>query len=138
MQEKWTQWKPINGLYKKYYIDSVSDSKKGFTILLSSQEDPQKKVLIDFSQSVEAYRSINESLFLETIHSLHQKYGDAFYVEWTLFKIENSDFLQWVKVQSYEISDAYNLQHFCILGIDFIVDVLTNYEPVVTHLEEKE
>lgn len=136
MQEHWTRWEPISNLSKKYYIESISDSMEGFKVLLFEAENPEKKVLVSFSDSVEAFRSTNESYTFLTIDSLAEKYGSKFFSEWTFFKIENSKYLQWISEQSYGISESYNLIHFCLVATDSIVDIIDTGEPKVTLLEE--
>jgi len=137
MQEQWTRWEPIAGLSQKYYIESISDTIEGFKILLFDANDREKKILVSFPNSVDAYRSTDESYILLTVSNLDKVYGDKFYGEWTFFKIKNSEYLKWISVQSYSSSDFFNFTHFCFLATDSVVDVVTNYEPVVTHISGK-
>ncbi|MGC2310232.1 MAG: hypothetical protein WA432_01265 [Candidatus Babeliaceae bacterium] len=130
MLEKWIQWQPIPNLMKKYYIDSISDTFDGFIILLSD-ENNKSNVRVMFENSIDAYRSTDESFRLKTIHDLGQYYGSSFYTQWTFFKVINSEYLHWLSEQSYKITDTLSFIHFSFIAADSILDVVTNYEPRV-------
>ena len=132
MQEQWSKWEPITNLSKKYYVESISESiADGFKIILIDDKNPEKKVLISWPNSVDAYRSTYESFTLLTLHKLDERYGKQFY-DWTFFKIENSEYLNWVSEQSYGITESLNFKHFCIYGTESMVDIIANYEPEVS------
>ena len=43
MTEQWSQWKPINNLAGKYYIESISDNINGLKIVFLNGTMKQKK-----------------------------------------------------------------------------------------------
>lgn len=47
MNEQLVQWKPIKGLSKKYYVESISDSTEGFKIILFDSSNRRKKDIIN-------------------------------------------------------------------------------------------
>ncbi len=136
MQEKWIRWEPISNLSAKYYIDSISDNIKEFKIVLSEYRDKKKKVQVIFKNSVDAYRSTDESFRLGTIYNLGDQYGKKFYAEWTFFKVINSTYILWISEQSFGITDSLSFIHFSFIAEDSILDVVTTYEPrveLITH-----
>lgn len=135
MNEQWVKWEPINGLSAKYYIDSVSDSLKGFQIVLSDSHDEKQKILITFKNSVDAYRNTDETYRTNTISTLDEEYGTNFYGDWTFFKVMDSSYLKWLSEESCTISDSRNLKHFSFVAVNSILDVVTNYEPLVECLD---
>ena len=135
MQEKWIRWEPTSRLSAKYYVESIVDIDEGFKIILYDCKHSEKKTMILFPDSVDAYRRTDESFTLSTLHSLKENYGINFFGDWSFFKIENSEYLDWIKKQSFSISESLNFQHFCILASDFMIDIITNYEPEVSHIE---
>ena len=139
MQEKWIRWEPTNNLSKKYYVESISeDIKDKYKILLTNAENNKNKILISWPIGVDAHRSTDESYTLATINFLDNQYGPEFYANWTFFKIENSNYLKWLSDQSYGISDDCNLTHFCILAVDSMIDIINNYDPTITIIDENE
>lgn len=62
---------------------------------------------------------------------LSQKYGTNFYTEWTFFKIENSDYLNWIYKESCIANQSNELVHFCLMAMDDILDIVADYEPNV-------
>ena len=131
MTEKWTRWEPIQGLSEKYYIDSVMDTVDGFTIFLSDAKDEEKKVKVFFKDSVDVYRSANESFRYQLIVELKEKYGSDFYGDWTFFKVENSSYVQWLLEQSAGIADGIMFTHFSFIASDSVLDILDPVEPKV-------
>lgn len=142
MNEQWIRWEPIRGLSAKYYIDSISHTMKGLKILLSDAQNEQKKMMMIFEDSVEAFRSTDESFRRSTLYYLEQQYGTKFYAEWTFFKIPNSTYIQWLSEQSYGISDPLPLIHFSFLAMDLALDVIAVDEPRIelidTSIDEKQ
>lgn len=134
MQEKWSRWEPIAGLSTNYYSESILDTAEdGFKIHIFDHTG--KKVLISFSNSVEAYRSTDDSFTYETLDFLNNNYGPEFYNNWTFFKIENSEYLEWLKKQSGGTFEMYSLKHFCIFTINAMIDIAVSYEPDVSHID---
>lgn len=134
MEEVWEIWEVGNDLITKYYIESVADNIEGFRIVLSDATDESKKVEILFEDSVHAYRSTDESFRQRTINKLDEHYGTEFYRNSTFFMVTNSEYIQWLSLQSYGIADSESVYHFSILAIDSVVDVIAAYEPKISKL----
>ena len=135
MVEKWTQWKPIEGLASKYYIKSVSDEIEGFKIILVPLKPKQSSIEILFKDGVDSYLRIDESFRQKLIHEIDKEYGLEFYKNWTLFKVSNSRYLSWLSDQSYEWSNVYDFIHFSLIASDSTIDIVVNYEPEVKFIE---
>ena len=134
--EKWTRWEPVSGLSGKYYLDSFAWSEKGFIVELIHAKK-EEKVQVIFSNYIDAYRYTNESYYFKLFGDLSQQYGDDFYADWSFFKITNSEYLVWLSEKSCTWSDQLHFVHFCIMGGDEVLDIVTNYEPQVTFMEYK-
>jgi len=137
MKEKWIKWIPAEGLSNKYDIDLICDKTDGFEILFTDFKNEQKKVRVEFKDSVDAYRNTDESFRVKDINSLSEQYGDDFYGSWTFFKVENSSYAQWLSEQSYGFLKASDLIHFVFIGANCILDVISTYEPKIHLFEEK-
>jgi hypothetical protein len=135
MKEIWEKWEPIENLAAKYYIDAVLDTIEDFKIILSQEDKRNNKIHIIFENSVDAYRSTDESFRLHLIETLDKRYGSDFYGDWTFFKVKNSLYIQWLSEQSYGISEDLNFIHFSFVAADSILDVVTNYEPKVLFIK---
>lgn len=136
MKEQWTYWEPISGLSKKYHTKLISNSfKKGFVINLV--DDNNKKISIRFTGTVISYRITDESYIFDTLTFLENNYGKDFYGDWTFFKIENSEYVEWINKQTYDVYQDIGLKHFCILASDLRLDFITTYEPEVKYILKK-
>lgn len=138
MSEQWEKWEPVTELASKYFIDSISDDVNCFRIILCESKNEKKKVEVVFEDSVYAYRSTYESFRNKTINTLEEQYGASFYTDWTFFKVNRSKYIHWLSEQSYGISSAQSLIHFCLLAVDSIVDVISTTEPIFRHFNGKE
>lgn len=132
--EKWTRWEPTSRLSGKYYLETVVWLEKGLIIKLSQGD---QKIELLFDGYIDAFRSTNESFYFKTFSDLSKQYGDEFYADWSFFKIANSEYLKWLSEKSCTWSDQFPFIHFCILGGDQIVEILVQYEPIVTVTEHK-
>lgn len=136
--EQWHKWKPIEGLAKEYYIESIVDTIDGLKIVLFDAQDKKRKLFIIFHNSVDSYKRTDESFTGKTIYTLYQNYGKQFYKDWTFFKVENSEYLQWLSEQSDGFSTYRGLVHFVILAMDSMLDIVVDYEPEVKHSYERD
>lgn len=132
--EQWIRWEPIQGLEGKYYLDDFSWSKKGFIVELI-HEKKDEKIQILFDNYIDAFRYTNESFYLTILDNASPKHETRFYANFSFYKITNSEYLVWLSKQSAEWSDLFNFTHFCILGGDEVIDIVTNYEPKVTIMD---
>ncbi len=130
MEEQWIRWEPIEGLSKKYYIESITYDSEELDIRLYDEKDRKKGLRIVFA-SVESYKWTEEGYALKTISILNETYGISFYANWTLFKIINSSYLQLLSEQSYTISDSLSLLHFTFIDPLSMVDVISKSEPKI-------
>ncbi len=136
MQEQWVQWKPVNNLSTKYNIDAISDSLDNFKVELTDYNNGKNKVIVTFENSVDAYRTTDETFRLNCINTLDKQYGPDFYGKWTFFKVTNSKYIQWLSEESCTISDSLPLVHFSFIAANCILDVVTTYEPKVELVEK--
>lgn len=134
MNEQWTRWEPIPNLSKSYCIESIHDSLQGFKIVLSNENAKNKSIEIMFEDSVYAYASTDDTSVGTIINQLYLEYGTAFYRDWTLFKVSNSNYIQRLSEQSYDIISSRPLIHFSFITIDSILDVISDYEPKITFI----
>lgn len=136
--EIWHRWEPIkSGLSGNYYIDYIENGGHGFKVLLA-QEKTEHKVEILFQHWVYAHRSTEEGMRTVLFHKLSEKYGDDFYIKWSFFKVENSSYIKWISDECYGVIDRLEMNHFVIMGMDEILDIIVGYEPQVTILPATE
>lgn len=129
--EIWSRWDPgIEGITGNYYVTSTSDDENGFIVILE-QEGTSQRIEVLFSDSVSALRLADEGVVFMLFDELYAKYGDDFYTQWTFFKVENSDCLQWLSSRTAGFSERYNLKHFVIMGLDKVLDIVASYEPKI-------
>ena len=136
MTEQWIKWEPIQGLAGQYDLEFISDDMKkdGKCIVILAEykngKNGNKGLRITWEKNpVWAFRVTDESFRQKLINDLSEKHGSEFYVHWTFFKVENSEYLKWLSEQSCEVTDYLKFQHFSILGIESFVDIVSWSEP---------
>lgn len=129
---QWQRWEPIEKLHDKYIIESSTYIIQGGLNIILFVPHKYDKVKMIFKQGVYSYTIADELLRYTLIDSLTEQYGSAFYGDWTFFKIHDSPYLKRLSEQSYGRSDTRELMHFSIIAVDFIMDIISNYEPEVS------
>lgn len=131
MVETWIQWRPIEGLARKYDIEEVVHNNTGFNVVLCDISKRNSKLEIHFEDWVEAYRCADETLRCRVIVDLDKQYGTKFYGDWTFFIVTNSLYIKWFSEQSCTISDGIELVHYSILAANTVLDIAAISKPRV-------
>lgn len=127
--QQWLHWKPVNlDLAGNYETDQIIDKRDSFKILITKITKPEK-VEIVFDKSIWAFRRTSESLRQDIFKDLSLTYGDDFYINWSFFKIERSNYLNWLRDESDGISNHLKLIHYVVMTLDDVIDIVANYEP---------
>ena len=127
--ETWTQLIINSKLTGKYYLSGIRDDLNALNLFLRRADDLQEIKLI--YTTMWGYSNLCEQLRGTLIQSLTKRYGVDFHTKHSFFKIENSQYLKWLAVQSRGFSRDLPLQHFVIMGVDYIVDVIAQDYPQV-------
>jgi hypothetical protein len=128
--EHWTRWHPLESTPQGYRMGDIEISANNLKVELI-QHDDFNKLEIVFNTGIEAYRFTNESWCFMIFNDLSYEYGTDFYANWHFFKIDNSEYIKSVVPCDLKISSRSELQHFCIMGNDEILDILAYQEPQV-------
>ncbi|MCI8408533.1 MAG: hypothetical protein HFJ09_04585 [Lachnospiraceae bacterium] len=120
---KWDILKNINsyGLNIKF----ISDDFDGLTVILENNE------LELFSirwADVESYCRSTEEVRFKFIAGEWQQVRKEF-PNWSFFKVTNSPYIKWIKEQAGGFMDEDKLIHFMIVSTDYVLDIVSKYEP---------
>lgn len=130
MQEKWVKWNAgLDEVPKKLYLESLTDNKDGLTLVFSNENSTRFFRFI-YEDSVLSYRNTDESYMLRTINHIRETYGREMF-EHPLFIVENSSYIEWFNLQSYDIYKNYDPKHYIFLTPNDIVEVISNYPPKI-------
>lgn len=129
MDEQWIKWEPIAGLVPHYEIDKISDTVEELSILLSQADNHDVKIRVTFTEPVEAYRSTYETFRIK----ISEKY-----IKGTFFKVEGSEYLQWLSEQSNDVDNGIKFIHFAITTDDTVLDIIARCEPQVEFVHEEQ
>lgn len=130
--EEWAYWEPIPFDPKiDYYLESICDDPYMLTLILKSVGDAPSTVELVFKGRMYTYRKTDECFSIQLFSDLSEKYGGDFYGPRQFFIVKNSDYLAWLLQRSSELSELYDLVHYCFMDDDYVVDIVTDREPMV-------
>nr|WP_320191892.1 hypothetical protein [uncultured Desulfobacter sp.] len=126
-EAKYTKWEPLEALPKRMYCEAIHNDYEGIRFLLKGEAESSPTLRIKF-ESVIAYRSIDEGCLQRTLDNL--KARELF----PLYKVQNSEFLSWLRKESYDSYNDRNIAHYALFCQDEIIDILSEFEPIVEWL----
>lgn len=137
MQEEWIPWTPLQKMGKKYFFESLSDAEEILKICLRNDLDEEEKITFSFLSGVFAYRSTYESLRMNIIEKLTEKYPDTSHMNLNFFEVYNSSYIKYLFKDEYTGTFLSKLHHFVILEENSITDIVTLQNPIVELTKEK-
>lgn len=120
---KWYPFEKIDGAL--YLINLLYDQENGLQVSFEI-ENFESKLVIDFGFHALYYQSQNENSSLKMIDDY-----DITGNNWSLFSVVESDLINWVAKNSYNIISKEDILHFIFLHADGLISVLTSKEPIV-------
>ena len=132
--ENWERWEPLPDLAKKYAVEKIVENHEGLSIILTDDDNYANKILLQINGAAFAYRVSYEGFRVDLFGELVEKYGDKFHSTWTFFKVNNSEYLKCFDQQSCTITSRLELQHFCLIAMESVVDIAVYNEPKITLL----
>lgn len=129
------KWYPFSDLCSMYEIRSIRDLVDGFFVELvpdSISESENKKydtIILNWPGSIVSYMD-TDARYRDLINL------DENNNRWTFFKVKNSKYIELIKMESENLIDE-DVEHYCILGTNTVLDVLVSYEPNVMDNKKK-
>ena len=74
---------------------------------------------------VESYMCTDE------INRTRDYYSNEKLTKWTFFEVQNSKYICWLHYKSIGILDIERVKHFCIIGINSVVDIVALDFPII-------
>ena len=127
-KEKWYPAKYTN-LCSMYDVRAIEDCIEGLFIelvpdsIVEAENKKHKTIYLHWPVSYVSYMDSKSGA--RNLANLDENNN-----RWTFFKIKESAYLGFIKKDSSRI-EGDNLEHFCIIGTNSVVDVLSPYEPKI-------
>lgn len=134
-KEHWLRWEPRENLSSKYIITNLKDDYYGLSGRLIDQHYEKHDLFFHFTGLVRAYRVTKEShknVFLGEVIASH---GSDFFENWSFFLAEETPYDSWIVEQSCTMSTFEELKHMVIVGSNYVLDVITTSNIVLTEIE---
>jgi len=133
LDQELKSWKPIKGLKGLYKINNIKFINKTMSIELSSQIDKNSKIVVLFDGPVESYK-YKEKKHSKIWEQSIKKDLSLVSLDWSFFKVTNSNYLKWLSEKSCGVSNIYDFIHFVIVDTDKIIEVIYLCDPEVCFL----
>ncbi len=137
ISENWERWEPLPSLCTKYSLEKIIEEGE-VSIVLSGHKNETSRILLKISRLF-AYTVTKNSFDDKLFNDLQEKYGPEFHTTWTFFKVNNSDFIKWIDQESSTIASSWAreekpMQHFCLITMEEVIDIMVYGEPKITRL----
>jgi len=120
------KWDILNNINNSCLnIKSISDNYDGLTVILENNE---LELLTIRWADVESYCRSTEEVRFKFIAGEWQQVRKEF-PNCSFFKITNSSYIKWIKEQAGGFMDEEELIHFMIVSMDYVLDIVSKYEP---------
>jgi hypothetical protein len=119
-----------------YFVNIKSGEDAGLIIELEYKKDTNEKVIIDF-ESTEAMRIVEEGLYLTGVFQDEEigKYKENEF-ESVMYEIEDGEFGNFIKGTSAGLYEHFQLKHFIIITINFVIEVINGTDPKIKVIKE--
>lgn len=112
---------------RKFVVESLTDDTSGLRcVMCENRPGRVLRVAVSFA-TVEAYRSSEESLRLASVAELPEGSG--------LYQVEDSDFLPWLRSESFDTMQA-EVRHYAVVCGNQWIDVASLDDPMVAEVSE--
>ncbi|MCM1259108.1 MAG: hypothetical protein NC307_14830 [Roseburia sp.] len=127
--EEWIKIKKYGVPDGEFMITSFVQDIEGVKIVL---EDDKCIVKILFDGIPVLLRNTVEGLRMRTWGEVQSKYQDKNFFRYNfLYKVENSDLINWCVEESCGFYENNQLMHFCIVTSEEMIDIISTFEPVI-------
>lgn len=125
-------WKPFNIANEptlKRQIEIANNTESLNAIF----KQANKNIIAQYTGGWYSYKVTISIAFEEKIKFLRQHKKINIPQDVFIFKVENSDYLQWLKEESYGVYEYGNfkMEHFVFIGSNIVFEVLATCEPTI-------
>ena len=125
-QEVYVIWNAVEEVVGRCGFLSLNDSKDGLCLTVFANQASGLEIELKFDlKDVIGYKVSNDSYTWRS-DSMRKRDG-----EWSMFKVEGSNYIQWFKDETYGASDLSAVMHFSFLLGEVGVDIVSFNDPQV-------
>ncbi len=124
--EIYVVWNATESITGRCKMLSLYDSKEGLSLLISAEYPDVREVEFKFDlKDVVGYKFANDSYTWRSDAAQKRK------KDWSIFKVEDSRYLQWFKDETYNAVNLSGATHFSFLLEESGVDIVSLNDPEV-------
>ena len=129
-QEEWVKLQQHKIPEGQFVITSIFQNSDGVRITL---DDDENIIEIFFDGVPSLIRIAPEGIRMRTWGEIQLKYQDKlFFRNWFFYQVKDSKLIEWVVEESCNFYDSKQLNHYCIVTSEELIDILASFEPIVT------
>lgn len=128
-KELWEALKCDLEIPQVYGCDQITEDENGLILKFICKDE--KKVIIAFEGVVYSFRRSIESVFITTFSYLRNNYDESFYKAHWIFKVKNSNYLEWIQKESGDLYTQESIQHFVFYTPEEVIEVLSPFPPQI-------
>ncbi len=125
---KWERWSVNKEVPAKLELQALIDDKDGLKLVFTDADE--NIYTFFFDGLVFSYRNTDEGTLLKTLDHLYKHYDTNYFGEWTLFRVTDSNYLEWLAEEADNIYEKiYDIHHYVFLTSHDVVEVLSTEPP---------
>ncbi|MDS0526758.1 hypothetical protein NNC19_13785 [Clostridium sp. SHJSY1] len=127
----WEKYYEECSMPQRFELEALVNDKNGLKLRLSDYESDNKFVDIIFKDGPVAYRCLDEVEYLKTMNYLNNTYESEYFEDCKIFKVKNSEFMEWIKNESFETFDCESkgCEQYVIFTVKEVIEVITCSKP---------
>ena len=134
IEENWKYWIPSEGITSSYVLANFTYGSNGVTVILEHIEGGHPIYKLDFGESTELCRILEERSATLTYSAVTKNKGKDFFVKKSFFIVENSKLIEWLKEESGYL-EHFDLKHFVLMNDDSVFDIVAQSDPEIEIIE---
>ena len=113
----------------EYIVTNFVQDLAGTKILL---DDGEHSIGIFFDGIPVLVRNTIEGCRMRTWGNVQLKYNDkSFFRKSFFFEVKKSDLVKWCIRESCGFYEEHQLRHYCIITSEELIDIISNFEPIL-------
>ncbi len=122
-------WIPVKNIDPEFFVQSIVNDENGLTIALVEMSNRTRKIVMQFAGGVRSYRVTDELLSINALQGAVEVTEEARQNGCLpMFKVINSEYMEWAAKRSQGISNGLGLTHFAVGTIEATVEIITLQE----------
>ena len=128
-KEKWLKWEPLSGIMATFYLKNLKYEQNLLTLEAQDETNDSTPIFVIHFHNFLTFRSMFEGDKLIDSYDYDEAIVEMtkekrYYCSWSLFRVENSHYIEWFRQQNIGINQDIGIVHYSIFTPHDLIEVL--------------